>query len=189
MCGGTSTRPAGVAFGIGLSPRVRGNLVHRPLALVTRRSIPACAGEPGVQALHCRRSLGLSPRVRGNRQDPRRDWNCIGSIPACAGEPQGQAWAAPTRGVYPRVCGGTAPAAGQCAEPHGLSPRVRENPLHALPWPLPERSIPACAGEPGSEMSNQSMAEVYPRVCGGTVSLWLECNEALGLSPRVRGNL
>ena len=50
---------------------------------------------------------GLSPRVRGNRT-----WigDCdanVGSIPACAGEPPAGRSERPSKGVYPRVCGGT----------------------------------------------------------------------------------
>ena len=33
------------------------------------------------------------------------------------------------------------------------------------------------------------MGGVYPRVCGGTMALWLYSRVTEGLSPRVRGNL
>ena len=51
-----------------------------------------------------------------------------------------------------------------------------------------DRSIPACAGEPLAHYIPHIAQKVYPRVCGGTVSVdggggWYE-----GLSPRVRGN-
>ena len=49
-------------------------------------------------------------------------------------------------------------------------------------------SIPACAGEPLERTEANTMKQVYPRVCGGTVlaPIVAECPE--GLSPRVRGN-
>ena len=50
------------------------------------------------------------------------------------------------------------------------------------------RSIPACAGEPCSAALSASMAEVYPRVCGGTFTTFPESCILTGLSPRVRGN-
>ena len=49
---------------MGLSPRVRGNLVGRGHGDVGDGSIPACAGEPpcGVSRSHCG---GVYPRVCG----------------------------------------------------------------------------------------------------------------------------
>ena len=69
------------------------------------------------------------------------------------------------------------------------SPRVRGN-LHLIAEPyLGQRSIPACAGEPGWLSEVTPKHRVYPRVCGGT-SAGVEVSLApTGLSPRVRGNL
>ena len=152
----------------GLSPRVRGNhdqvaaFIHQP------RSIPACAGEPGLIARPLRRHgvyprvcggtaieaadnarvPGLSPRVRGNHTLTSVYNPLNGSIPACAGEPSNPRRRSLPDMVYPRVCGGTAQSRTGQAQPLGLSPPVRGNlssvhpPLRAL------RSIPACAGEP-----------------------------------------
>ena len=111
----------------GLSPRVRGNQTPRYPGRLPRRSIPACAGEPGqfhrpsclsrvyprvcggtVLSAACQNGPeGLSPRVRGNLNTdlihiiPKR------SIPACAGEPCVGEVVYLAAGVYPRVCGGT----------------------------------------------------------------------------------
>ena len=169
VCGGTARLAIMPSSTAGLSPRVRGNLTFLQTHTTDIRSIPACAGEPSISVLVARVTAvyprvcggtmdiaepqviqaGLSPRVRGNR--PRRPpYARTGrSIPACAGEPA-QGILGLARGkVYPRVCGGTVigmvgqPAAG------GLSPRVRGNPIggrRSVGW---DRSIPACAGEPG----------------------------------------
>ena len=87
VCGGTRGAMYGRVSRCGLSPRVRGNPGHRPMLHGKTRSIPACAGEPGIGRsatcattvyprvcggtldLACRLRcwLGLSPRVRGNR--------------------------------------------------------------------------------------------------------------------------
>ena len=107
VCGGTFIKSTIIVTGVGLSPRVRGNLFHGVPSEGPPRSIPACAGEPleccsrqrhaGVYPRVCGGTLfthrqgrylrGLSPRVRGNLwQGPpaeERGW----SIPACAGEP------------------------------------------------------------------------------------------------------
>ena len=71
----------------------------------------------------------------------------------------------------------------------GLSPRVRGNRCPPRTAPAPGRSIPACAGEPGSDGIYHAAAEVYPRVCGGTCLALAAAFTLLGLSPRVRGNL
>ena len=50
--------------------------------------------------------------------------------------------------VYPRVCGGTRPAATNPSTRYGLSPRVRGNRALKIHGQGIYRSIPACAGEP-----------------------------------------
>ena len=52
----------------------------------------------------------------------------------------------------------------------------------------PDRSIPACAGEPTPSSPAPKPFRVYPRVCGGTLSACGTAASARGLSPRVRGN-
>ena len=108
VCGGTTCCKRR-RYGIyGLSPRVRGNPHRAGMCVWWPRSIPACAGEPGIIAscgstltvyprvcggtpsslLAWRPDEGLSPRVRGNRVERFRSAVIGGSIPACAGEPQ-----------------------------------------------------------------------------------------------------
>ena len=173
------------------------------------RSIPACAGEPGRS--HCRRARswvyprvcggtnralscapspeGLSPRVRGNLSNALVPRYSIRSIPACAGEPHRSRGGRGSRGVYPRVCGGTGQSARceNCST--GLSPRVRGNPGPACPPIHARRSIPACAGEPLRRLHCGAQRWVYPRVCGGTCWARSKMASSTGLSPRVRGNL
>ena len=147
VCGGTVAGRGLRAPGWGLSPRVRGNPGVADGHQVVKRSIPACAGEPGglVSAFGAPR---VYPRVCGGTQEdflhrwqrrglsPRVRWNlsyCIsgnrgrGSIPACAGEPDRLDRSRICRAVYPRVCGGTLQPVGQAAFDEGLSPRVRGN--------------------------------------------------------------
>ena len=110
----------------GLSPRVRGSPRRRTRCDPSRRSIPACAGEPlvtggghhepRVYPRVCGGALGwdpehtdeegLSPRVRGSRFDAPHDGARRGSIPACAGEPGRTLTGLARWRVYPRVCGG-----------------------------------------------------------------------------------
>ena len=190
MCGGTGSAHTKGSRCPGLSPRVRGNRIDYYAIGDSKGSIPACAGEPALDA-HGRRAFevyprvcggtwgavgvlgskpGLSPRVRGN-QTASCEWNRPRrSIPACAGEPWTPSGRRRARGVYPRVCGGTAFQLGADGVIEGLSPRVRGN----RGWPRSNMgrrgSIPACAGEPHPSRTAASGCRVYPRVCGGTSS-------------------
>ena len=92
---------------------------------------------------------GLSPRVRGNRSSGGRAAIWAGSIPACAGEPRALARRKQIYRVYPRVCGGTHHMKEAELLAKGLSPRVRGNRKHSKRSKHGNRSIPACAGEPG----------------------------------------
>ena len=132
--------------------------------------------------------VGLSPRVRGNRAGRQSRCGEERSIPACAGEPSGAAARSRRGTVYPRVCGGTGHSLTLTMGDRGISPRVRGNPLLLCPSGFGEGSIPACAGEPAARATMTRVAEVYPRVCGGTDWMVFERRSNAGLSPRVRGN-
>ena len=126
VCGGARRpRPRSISDR-GPSPRVRGSQPSRARGPGARRSIPACAGEPGdgsairlVRAVHPRVCGGApagklcpscpkgpSPRVRGSLVWQLDKTGRSGSIPACAGEPVSETPWPPLRGVHPRVCGG-----------------------------------------------------------------------------------
>ena len=79
---------------------------------------------------------GLSPRVRGNRRRSCRRPPRGGSIPAGAGEPRYRPAYPPSRGVYPRGCGGTTSRNVGSPAARGLSPRVRGNlwPFWPIRW-------------------------------------------------------
>ena len=132
------------------------------------RSIPACAGEPasGVRwrdgrgvyprvrggtttyGTVWRVRQGLSPRARGNLRQHLLDKAGVWSIPACAGEPTPVPPPPELAPVYPRVRGGTRKWMRRRGLRKGLSPRARGNPADGAGAAAPERSIPACAGEP-----------------------------------------
>ena len=209
VCGGTGQVIAADLTAEGLSPRVRGNRVSTPPICRTRRSIPACAGEPNIlPPVPCQPPVyprvcggtmpaaaarmpaaGLSPRVRGNPLSNQHHQAGGGSIPACAGEPIWPSDFLPHSRVYPRVCGGTKNLCRRNIAKCGLSPRVRGNrPRPCVVCRLP-RSIPACAGEPHTAVGLSSGISVYPRVCGGTNWPGVNAWRPQGLSPRVRGNL
>ena len=208
MCGGTSEARHGPHRPRGLSPRVRGNLNRGRGVRKNQGSIPACAGEPlqsapaickaavyprvcggtVVEHLHPTKAGGLSPRVRGNLIVVNLGQARDRSIPACAGEPKKAIADARRVRVYPRVCGGTAALNVARSAARGLSPRVRGNPHHPLVGVELSGSIPACAGEPSPGRAEPAPLQVYPRVCGGTMSDQDQPASLGGLSPRVRGN-
>ena len=131
---------------------------------------------------------GLSPRVRGNLGGGLLELIRRGSIPARAGEPDDHAVPAGVAGVYPRACGGTRRNPPRWSRRWGLSPRVRGNHVRGAEGDTNPRSIPARAGEPSIRRSRDSTDTVYPRACGGTLSVDAERAPLTGLSPRVRGN-
>ena len=133
--------------GMGLSPRVRGNLASALHPRAHGGSIPACTGEPSayprgpycrpvyprvyggtsIHAKNGRMARGLSPRVRGNLTERDKAFSEQRSIPACTGEPEGDIIVYEDERVYPRVYGGTGCKPASAKEITGLSPRVRGN--------------------------------------------------------------
>ena len=126
--------------------------------------------------------------MRGNLAPPPCALSHPGSIPAYAGEPWRCRWRRSRIRVYPRVCGGTYAIQQRQGRTGGLSPRMRGN-LDTL-WQRTHnrRSIPAYAGEPGRPAQNPAIRGVYPRVCGGTLTVFADNDGSPGLSPRMRGN-
>ena len=194
--------------GQGLSPRGRGNLREFACGQGVVGSIPAWAGEPpqlpgpgvieevyprvggGTGPCHWRRARcpGLSPRGRGNLAITGAAAAISGSIPAWAGEPCSWVSSRCTRGVYPRVGGGTPGSLCLYATAPGLSPRGRGNLLVELRKHSRHGSIPAWAGEPQEGHWVGTAARVYPRVGGGTSPSDSTPIGYPGLSPRGRGN-
>ena len=168
VCGETAIREEGEYIASGRSPRVRGN---RPLRLdiaACGRSIPACAGKPpGCPCTSTKGETQLTPEEKPTFAI------CESMIYT----------------VDPRVCGETNHEEIAQDLREGRSPRVRGN----LPWvkcisPW-RRSIPACAGKPGSGPPRRTAAGVDPRVCGETRKRPRRPTREAGRSPRVRGNL
>ena len=77
--------------------------------------------------------------------------------------------------VDPRVCGGAFVERVRYYIELGRSPRVRGSLLLVAAEASSERSIPACAGEPGTAGASLADTEVDPRVCGGAVGSAILC--------------
>ena len=145
--GATPAGAPGVAHGVGLSPRGRGNHVKCTLHVAGSRSIPAWAGQPaspwtpseqttvyprvgGATVLATGlngHTQGLSPRGRGNPVQVVSNLHWIRSIPAWAGQPIWPHQSALELSVYPRVGGATVAIEGLYHFGEGLSPRGRGN--------------------------------------------------------------
>ena len=167
-CGGTVASVVMTSTVTGLSPRVRGNLLHLASPLVVLPVYPRACGGTDVGDNIGASAKGLSPRVRGNHTVVSRQIKGTRSIPARAGEPSTLAGRSTARRVYPRACGGTDLHYDQRRYPPGLSPRVRGNRRRGVVGRLLLRSIPARAGEPCGLACLAIRRWVYPRACGGT---------------------
>ena len=176
--------------------------------MLGKGSIPACAGKPEplcpdpqpsrVHPRVCGEAwstdpygalvMGPSPRVRGSpgRLPPRH--TAGGSIPACAGKPPDDTVTRPSGRVHPRVCGEAKSPTWASARWRGPSPRVRGSRTAAPVRKASKRSIPACAGKPGSATSRGLPPAVHPRVCGEASTIKPTPRAAWGPSPRVRGS-
>ena len=146
-CGATPRALSRLSLGVGLSPRVRGNLCQMWRACIPVGSIPASAGQPksrwcrrckgsvyprecGATCAKCGEPVypwGLSPRVRGNRRVVGAEDARGRSIPASAGQPAARDTRGPEWRVYPRECGATPDDRPVWVSSSGLSPRVRGN--------------------------------------------------------------
>ncbi len=188
MCGGTPFLEKKSHCIRGLSPRVRGNPALASSLWCRYGVYPRVCGGTRCSTTSNTVPTGLSPRVRGNPDQRRQDLHRGRSIPACAGEPPHRRQARRVREVYPRVCGGTWNPPLSATPRRGLSPRVRGNPSLMRMLRNQAGSIPACAGEPERTAAHNSISEVYPRVCGGTIAVVRMWDLSSGLSPRVRGN-
>ena len=126
--------------------------------------------------------------MRGNRGEGSSICCTWRSIPAYAGEPRHKPVAVAMMPVYPRVCGGTQSKPPPPARTEGLSPRMRGNQSGIRRYRKWRRSIPAYEGEPKKRSASGLLSKVYPRVCGGTYGAGDLARQAVGLSPRMRGN-
>ena len=134
-------------FGMGLSPRGRGNPRDRRRRGGLSGSIPAWAGKPHLsergieyQSVYPRvggettrtlskwkTRLGLSPRGRGNLNNNTTIYDRKRSIPAWAGKPASRKSIGRGSSVYPRVGGETIDVDPERTYQTGLSPRGRGN--------------------------------------------------------------
>ena len=209
VCGEHGRRSWRVAPITGSSPRVRGTFRLESLYALSRRFIPACAGNiPAGARRHARptvhprvcgehhlplnklcQSPGSSPRVRGTSTDCSVDRTRTRFIPACAGNITNAGARAPQSPVHPRVCGEHGGRPLSHSPVRGSSPRVRGTCNGAEHGDDLRRFIPACAGNILIPSRLQAAIPVHPRVCGEHRLQVRVLSSSIGSSPRVRGTL
>ncbi len=130
---------------------------------------------------------GRSPRGRGRQPDlpPRVDQ--AGSIPAWAGETTVHLTKPVAYKVDPRVGGGDMEVFAALERRGGRSPRGRGRLVGAAGHVVPDRSIPAWAGETSRGASDRAAPRVDPRVGGGDCRTRTTSPGPTGRSPRGRG--
>ncbi len=172
----------------GPSPLTRGNHLEHRRDVRQVGSIPAHAGQPGLEFRPTRRRrvhprsrgatrgvvgagvlhLGPSPLTRGNLCRRGGVVGQAGSIPAHAGQPPGTSRFTIAIRVHPRSRGATSVKGTQSREPMGPSPLTRGNlnAQHHLGEAL--GSIPAHAGQPSCRSAVMPWSPVHPRSRGAT---------------------
>ena len=148
---------------------------------------------PRVRGEHrsdCRVGLllsGSSPRARGTQQAT--DW-CdvpLRIIPACAGNTGRRKGVRLRVSDHPRVRGEHLMRLCHSPTLAGSSPRARGTPPLAVLLRLPDRIIPACAGNTRRSTARNRPDSDHPRVRGEHRHVRGRVERLLGSSPRARG--
>ena len=209
MCGATRGERGFGGCLSGLSPRVWGNLVVCIICSLIDGPIPTCVGQPRIKVQIVRLSeayphvcgatpsemrlpsppVGLSPRVWGNPTPAAQTKPPSGPIPTCVGQPQRIMERLAVNMAYPHVCGATKIGESVSRTNAGLSPRVWGNPFIDATDGARHGPIPTCVGQPKLRIKYIISPPAYPHVCGATAEQDGCLVAALGLSPRVWGNL
>ena len=173
----------------GSIPASAGNPGPHRAARATRRVHPRERGESSPPAARPHTSAGPSPRARGIRAACSAWHAAQGSIPASAGNPTSHDPSRRSTWVHPRERGESRIRIRIRIRKLGPSPRARGIPRRLVcPHGLPG-SIPASAGNPGSESNGAPCRRVHPRERGESGSSSPAPRTSPGPSPRARGIL
>ena len=192
----------------GPSPLTRGSRGDFGGSTEDRGSIPAHAGQPAPrasgrpgEAVHPRSRgaaddsarvgfpiVGPSPLTRGSPLQDSQHGDCVRSIPAHAGQPSPPPPSAARARVHPRSRGAAGSAVTLATGETGPSPLTRGSLVWAGPARKLRGSIPAHAGQPGSESGATSSEGVHPRSRGAAEAKAASGMAAMGPSPLTRGS-
>ena len=193
----------------GSSPRMRGALPCRRVAVRVAGIIPADAGSTTIPPActstcrdhprgcgehlsllgACAVATGSSPRMRGAQNHGVKHDQTKGIIPADAGSTD---WRGPQflrARDHPRGCGEHFISYLQFDSPFGSSPRMRGAPLSVNIYLLFCGIIPADAGSTYTSISCRGQTRDHPRGCGEHLLIAFEAFLFWGSSPRMRGAL
>ena len=188
-------------------PRMRGTGSDGPAGVQLHRFIPAHAGNRSftrctsvpwqVHPRACGEQMiawntrsevsGSSPRMRGtDSRIPRRSFR-ERFIPAHAGNRSIDRHFSMTKPVHPRACGEQALARAEFERGRGSSPRMRGTVTAASRDEIPDRFIPAHAGNSRLLCWSRKNRAVHPRACGEQATPAASRQSISGSSPRMRG--
>ena len=206
-CGEQEIPLRAVSRRYGSSPRLRGTVLPLDHPVMTRRFIPAPAGNSptrscprfaapvhpracGEQQLADRLDDGIggsSPRLRGTESSPDRQAALDRFIPAPAGNRRRYWWIRSSVPVHPRACGEQMPTTSWFSPPRGSSPRLRGTVGTHLVRTWYTRFIPAPAGNRAHKAPELYPMPVHPRACGEQIRGCPSVGVRIGSSPRLRG--
>ena len=195
------------AISYGSSPQARGTQTPDRRRRISRRFIPAGAGNtsehrPVKKSLpvHPRRRGehtcciffdifvdGSSPQARGTRCHRPRCGDASRFIPAGAGNTSPQPTRPVTKSVHPRRRGEHLIQQQQLGLQFGSSPQARGTPMRQQRRPSRSRFIPAGAGNTRSTGCTRALAAVHPRRRGEHQLLCVGAGQYDGSSPQARG--
>ena len=193
----------------GSSPRMRGKRVRARASATRARIIPAHAGQThrmqrgfmagpdhpracGANvhtAYQLRFPAGSSPRMRGKRLHDRCHRQRGRIIPAHAGQTSWIGMNISSLSDHPRACGANLPDCKCSFTYAGSSPRMRGKLVAHTRNTLPQRIIPAHAGQTAFGSAPAYAGPDHPRACGANGKTVSHYCWRFGSSPRMRGKL
>ncbi len=155
----------------------------RPSSAAPRSSVhPRSRGEHLRESVRDRHQYGSSPLARGTLGRPERWQHRRRFIPARAGNTSGPRSAAGPRSVHPRSRGEHRRILAGPRVPSGSSPLARGTPSPSVWTALPERFIPARAGNTRGRCARSRIVPVHPRSRGEHASQNLLINRVFSMT-------
>ena len=171
--GGSSPRGRGTRWGCApgscaprFIPARAGNTMDGTAANQLRTVHPRAGGEHARHSYHGRSKGGSSPRGRGTPRDPPLGRGGLGFIPARAGNTTSARLSRSRRPVHPRAGGEHWDALTALSDSTGSSPRGRGTRSLEIPDDVPDRFIPARAGNTRRSSRRSMPPSVHPRAGG-----------------------
>ena len=188
-CGANCQSPRITAVANGSSPRVRGKHIQFLWPVDPLRIIPASAGQT-FDAGDRRRFVADHPRECGaNSCAVLNASSAFGSSPRVRGKPHGRGTVVRLWADHPRECGANSRLRQKVSRCRGSSPRVRGKLSGESAELVPQRIIPASAGQTHALACVQALVLDHPRECGANFFDGAVVRGGAGSSPRVRGKL